>query len=45
LCRNSLKEGIVFGTKKLDMEFFNKIMKSIKKPEIRLESNQVLKER
>jgi hypothetical protein len=27
------------------MEFLNKIMKSIKKPEIRLESNQVLKDR
>jgi len=43
--RNSLKEMTVFGTKKLDMELYNKMMKSIKKPEIRLESNQVLKGR
>ena len=45
MCGNSLKDSTLFGTKKLDMEFYNKIMKSIKKPEIRLESNQVLKER
>jgi hypothetical protein len=44
MCRSSLKETTVFGTKKLDMEFLSKTMKSIKKPEIRLESNQVLKE-
>jgi hypothetical protein len=43
--RNSSKEMTVFGTKKLDMEFYCKIMKVILKPEIRLESNQVLKEK
>jgi phospholipid/cholesterol/gamma-HCH transport system ATP-binding protein len=34
--RNSSKEMTVFGTKKLDMEFYCKIMKVILKPEIML---------
>jgi hypothetical protein len=43
LYRNSYRDMNISGTKRLDGEFYNKTMKNIKKPDVKLEQVKVLK--